>query len=252
MEIAAREVRHKKMKELGLRREEIGVIYLTPCPAKMVAIKYPPRKRASHIDGAIGISDIYHSSPFGHRRDRTTARGRTDEPVTGIGLGWPVAGRAGLLAAGAKQPGGGRAGRCGEDSGRNRAAESWVTSNIVECHACPQGCCGGSLTVGDPYVTRSTILSLVARFGSQPCQDREKIRELYQRNYFSLPGKIPSRPFAPLDKDIARAIEKRKRIQEMYETLPQINCGACGAPTCQSFAEDVVLERAALEECVVW
>jgi Na+-translocating ferredoxin:NAD+ oxidoreductase RNF subunit RnfB len=54
-----------------------------------------------------------------------------------------------------------------------------------------------------------------------------------------------------LDKDIAKAIEKRKRIQETYEVLPQINCGACGAPTCLSFAEDVVLERAALEECVV-
>jgi ArsR family metal-binding transcriptional regulator len=54
-----------------------------------------------------------------------------------------------------------------------------------------------------------------------------------------------------LDKDIGKAIEKRKRIQEMHEGLPQINCGACGAPTCLSFAEDVVLGRAALEDCVV-
>jgi hypothetical protein len=92
---------------------------------------------------------------------------------------------------------------------------------------------------------------LVARFGKAPCQDRGKIRELYQRRYFSLPGKISSRPFAPLDKDIGKAIEKRKRIQEMHEGLPQINCGACGAPTCRSFAEDVVLGRAPLEDCVV-
>jgi len=54
-----------------------------------------------------------------------------------------------------------------------------------------------------------------------------------------------------LDKDIGKAIEKRKRIQETHEVLPQINCGACGAPTCQSFAEDVVLGRASLEDCVV-
>lgn len=33
--------------------------------------------------------------------------------------------------------------------------------------------------------------------------------------------------------------------------LPQINCGACGAPTCLSFAEDVVLDQAVIEECVV-
>jgi Na+-translocating ferredoxin:NAD+ oxidoreductase RNF subunit RnfB len=54
-----------------------------------------------------------------------------------------------------------------------------------------------------------------------------------------------------LDRDVARAIEKRRLIQETCEALPQIDCGACGAPTCQSFAEDVVQERAALEECVV-
>jgi ArsR family metal-binding transcriptional regulator len=54
-----------------------------------------------------------------------------------------------------------------------------------------------------------------------------------------------------LDTDIGKAIEKRKRIQETHEGLPQINCGACGAPTCLSFAEDVVLGRAPLEDCVV-
>ncbi len=121
----------------------------------------------------------------------------------------------------------------------------------VECHACPHGCCGGPLTVDNPYVARSKILGLVARFGSTPSQDRAKIRELFQRGYFSLPGKIASRLFPPLDKDISRAIEKKKGIQQTYEALPQIDCGACGAPTCLSFAEDVVRESALLEECVV-
>jgi iron only hydrogenase large subunit-like protein len=249
MEIAAREVKHRKMKELGLRREEIGVIYLTPCPAKMVAIKYPPRKKASHIDGAIGISDLYHPllSAIGEINEGPR---QDSEPVTGIGLGWPLLGGqvSSLQAQNSLAVGGlGDVQRILDEIEQGKLGDI----QYVECHACPQGCCGGSLTVGDPYVTRSTILSLVARFGSQPCQDREKIRELYQRNYFSLPGKIPSRPFPPLDKDVARAIEKRRCIQEIYETLPQINCGACGAPTCQSFAEDVVLERAALEECVL-
>jgi hypothetical protein len=249
MEIAAREVRKKKIKELGLRRNEIGVIYLTPCPAKMVAIKYPPRKGASHIDGAIAISDIYRSllsalaemNNSGHERE---------ESVTGMGLGWPVLGGqvSSLRAESSLAVGGlGDVERILDEIERGRLGDI----QFVECHACAQGCCGGSLTVGDPYVTRGTILSLVARFGNAPCQDRGKVRELYHRGYFSLPGKISSRPFAPLDKDIGKAIEKRKRIQETHEGLPQINCGACGAPTCGSFAEDVVLGRAVLEDCVV-
>jgi Fe-S-cluster-containing hydrogenase component 2 len=249
MEIAAREVRHRKMKELGLRREEIGVIYLTPCPPKMVAIKYPPRKKASHIDGAIGISEIYH--PLLSAIHELSEGAREDgEPVTGIGLGWPLLGGqvSSLEAQNSLAVGGlDDVERILDEIEHGKLGDI----QYVECHACPQGCCGGSLTVGDPYVTRSTILSLVARFGSRPSQDRARIRELYQRNYFSLPGEIPSRPFAPLDREVARAIEKRRLIQETCEALPQIDCGACGAPTCQSFAEDVVQERAALEECVV-
>jgi len=249
MEIAAREVRNKKMKELGLRRDEIGVIYLTPCPAKMVSIKYPLRKRVSHIDGAIAISDIYHSLLSAMGEVNSSAH-EVEEPVKGMGLGWPVLGGqvSALQAESSLAVGGlGDVERILDEIERGKLGDI----QFVECHACAQGCCGGSLTVGDPYVTRGTILSLVARLGKAPCADREKIRELYQKRYFSLPGKIPSRPFAPLDKDIGKAIEKRKRIQETHEGLPQINCGACGAPTCLSFAEDVVLERARLGDCPV-
>jgi Fe-S-cluster-containing hydrogenase component 2 len=249
MEIAAREVRNKKMKKLRLRHDEIGIMYLTPCPAKMVAIKYPPRKRTSHIDGAIGISDIYYPL-LSAIADMNSDMREEQEPVRGIGLGWPIlGGQVSSLRAESCLAVGGL-------SDVQRILEEIENGKLgdlqyVECHACPQGCCGGPLTVDNTYVARSKILSLVARLGSTPCQDRERIRELYQGNYFSLPGKIPSRPFAPLDKDVAKAIEKRKRIQDTYETLPQIDCGACGAPTCLSFAEDVVLTRVKLEECPV-
>jgi Fe-S-cluster-containing hydrogenase component 2 len=249
MEIAAREVRNRKMKELGLRRDEIGVIYLTPCPAKMIAIKYPPRKHKSYIDGAIAISEIYPTllSALGETGDAARESG---ESVTGMGLGWPVlGGQVSSLRAENSLAVSGLADvqRILDDIERGKLGDV----QFVECHACPQGCCGGSLTAVDPYVARGVMLSLVARFGGTTCQQREKIRELYQRNYFSLPGRIPSRPFAPLDRNIVRAIEKRQRIREIHETLPQINCGACGAPTCLSFAEDVVLGRAPLEDCVV-
>ncbi len=249
MEIAAREIRYKKMKELGLQRDEIGIIYLTPCPAKMVAIKDPPRKRVSHVDGAIAISDIYDPL-LAAMAGINSGAGEPQEPVRGIGLGWPVLGGqvSSLRAASCLAVGG-----LADVERILEEVENGKLGDIeyVECHACPQGCCGGSLTVDNPYVCRSKILELVARLGSTPSQSREKIRELYETDYFSLPGQLPFRPFAPLDKDIAKAIEKRQRIQETYEALPQIDCGACGAPTCLSFAEDVVLERAPREDCVV-
>jgi hypothetical protein len=248
MEIAAREVKRKKMEELGLREDEIGVIYLTPCPVKMVAIKDPPRKKVSHVDGAIAISEIYR--PLLSALASLDCNHVEEEPVRGIGLGWPVlGGQVASLKAESSLAVGGLA-----DMERIlEEVENGTLSDVqyVECQACPQGCCGGSLTVDNPYVARAKVLQLVDKFGSTPCQDRDLIQEHYRRDYFSLPGTIPPRPFVPLDKDISKAIQKRKRVQEIFEVLPQINCGACGSPTCFSFSEDVVLERARLEECPV-
>jgi len=42
-------------------------------------------------------------------------------------------------------------------------------------------------------------------------------------------------------------MQKRHQI---YEMLPKIDCGACGAPTCMTFAEDVVRGDAEADECV--
>ena len=248
MEIAAREIRRNKMKELGLRGDEIGVIYLTPCPVKTVAIKEPPRKQVSHVDGAIAISDIYQ--PLLSALAGSDPNQLEGEAVKGIGLRWPVlGGQVATLKAESRLAVGGLA-----DMERIlEEIENGKLSDVqyVECQACPQGCCGGSLTVDNPYVARAKILHLVDKYGRTPCQDRRTVKQLYQEDYFSLPGSIPPRPFSPLDTDISSAIQKRKRVQEMYEILPQIDCGACGSPTCFSFAEDVVLERARWDECPV-
>jgi CO dehydrogenase/acetyl-CoA synthase gamma subunit (corrinoid Fe-S protein) len=38
-------------------------------------------------------------------------------------------------------------------------------------------------------------------------------------------------------------------IQNFKSTLPGIDCGACGAPTCRAFAEDVIKKTACPEDC---
>ncbi|MBQ7754571.1 MAG: ferredoxin, partial [Clostridia bacterium] len=34
-------------------------------------------------------------------------------------------------------------------------------------------------------------------------------------------------------------------------SLPALDCGSCGAPTCRAFAEDVVKGDANIDECIV-
>jgi hypothetical protein len=82
------------------------------------------------------------------------------------------------------------------------------------------------------------------------CPDIREVRKQYKQDYFFLSRKIEPRPLKPLDKDLAKAIKKRKKKEDIYETLPKIDCGVCGAPTCLTFAEDVVTGEAALTDCI--
>ena len=58
-EIAATMAAEKAMKKTGLPREKIGIIFITPCPAKVTAINNPLVGGKSGIDGAVAMSEIY-------------------------------------------------------------------------------------------------------------------------------------------------------------------------------------------------
>ncbi len=246
MEIAAREAKRLIMKERGLRETDIGVIYITPCPAKMLAIKHPPRKKHSFVNGTIAISEIFQNLIKALPECLAADAG---EEIRGLGLGWPtLGGQVACLKAEDCLAIGGLtdAMRIFEEIENGKLRDI----QYIEVHSCPTGCAGGSLTVENAYIARGRILRMVRKFGGKPCQDREKIRELYQKNFFSLPGKIPSSPLQPLDEDVSKAISKLHEKQRLFEQLPQIDCGACGAPTCSTFAEDVVTGEASADDCV--
>ena len=68
----------------------------------------------------------------------------------------------------------------------------------------------------------------------------------------SLVDEVQPRSMMVLDSDIGKALEKMERIEKMKVCLPQIDCGVCGAPTCEAFATDVVCEKASLHQCVFY
>ena len=72
----------------------------------------------------------------------------------------------------------------------------------------------------------------------------------YRSGYYSLERGLAPRPLRPLDPDLAKAIEKKKRKYSIYNSLPKIDCGCCGAPTCRAFAEDIVRGLAKIEDCI--
>jgi len=245
-EVAAKRYRAIKADKHGLSPNEIGVIHITPCPAKMISINRPLGTDKSHLDGAISIRDIY-GSLLSVLKD-------IDEDMivqqsSGVGIGWAMTG--------------------GEISGLERdnclavsgvqdviaildAVEAGKLKGIdyLECLMCPDGCVGGPLTVDNRHLAKGKTAALVKMFGEKTRVSREMVRRQFKDGFFSLKKRLEPKPLRPLDPDPGKAIEKVRERQEIIKRLPGKDCGACGAPDCRTLAEDVVLGHASLDDCV--
>lgn len=77
------------------------------------------------------------------------------------------------------------------------------------------------------------------------------LKALYESTEIKFDQPIEARSILKLDTDFKKALEKMAKIEEIYKVLPQIDCGACGSPTCKSLAEDIVMGRAQIDDCIV-
>jgi Na+-translocating ferredoxin:NAD+ oxidoreductase RNF subunit RnfB len=251
-ELAAREIKKKKSEQLKLREKEIGIFYLTPCPVKMISIKQPAEKGKSYIDGAISISDTYGPLLSAMEGAEKRSYRKALESICILGIGWAMVGgicRTLRLKNSLAVSGLGEVLKVFDDIERGKLGNI----DFVEAYSCTQGCVGGSLTVENVYISYNKILKLIETLEFEQikaCPDIREVRKLYNQKYFFIDGRLEPRPLKPLDKDIAKAIKKRKEKEDIYESLPKIDCGACGAPTCLTFAEDVVKGEAKLSDCV--
>ena len=244
-EVAAMQYRNQKASKHHISPGDIGVIDITPCPAKIISIASPLGRDKSELDGTISIRDIY--GPV------MSALKSLDEDMivqqsSGVGIGWAVNGGEisglktdkGLAVAGVRD-----VMKILDDveSGRLRGID------YLECQICPDGCIGGPLTVENRHIAKGKILSLVKMFGEKSRVNREMVRRQYQDGVFSLSKELVPMPPPPLDRIPARAIEKLRMCKEIAAKLPEKDCGACGAPDCRTLAEDIVLGHASLEDC---
>ena len=244
-QLTAKRAKERKVQETGLPPEKIGAIYIAPCSAKMVPMSGQGGVHLSHIDSAVSIRDIFHLLPDAVS---TVISGRfaPTQGVTSSGMSWAL-----LWSLPRSVP----AEYSMSVAGLNNVIR--ILDNIekarlrdyafIECHACPEGCVSGALTVENPYVARARAIRLIQSLRRAPQPDRKKVERCYKEGEYLWKGKLGAMPLKPLDHDISKAITKMKERERIASHLPGIDCGACGAPTCSAFAEDVVLGQA--EEC---
>ncbi len=228
-----------------LSDEDIGVFFISPCPAKVSYVANASSGRKSHVDEVISISDVYFMLL------NVMKRGSNPEPLSNagkIGVGWASTGGEASAIFNEKY-----LAADGIDN-VNRVLDMIETGNMpqlefIELNACPAGCVGGVMTVENPYIAQARLLTL-RRY--MPVSQNNIVDEHYiPENYVM--GQMPTyEPISRLSANIGESIRLMSDIQRMREQLPGIDCGACGAPTCRAFAEDIVRGSGqTIADCVI-
>lgn len=250
-DIAALYVRKSKEKA-GIDPRNIFICYVTPCAAKIVAARAPVGEKVSAIDGAIDMKEVYNLVSKILMEKKEARLSKQFANMSPDSVNWSLSGTE-------KQYFRGRALAIdGMDNAMeflDRLESGRVTGvDFLEMRACDQGCAGGILCPGNRFLTVERLeqrekklvhLTEVNKPGKNDLMDYAE--ELHQ---VSTTDPVYPRDGLLLDEEMEKALQKMDRIKKLNSYLPGFDCGACGAPTCRSLAEDIVKEKATISYCV--
>ena len=246
MEVAADLARQKAKREHPeLSDEDIGVCFISPCPAKASYVKNGFADYKSKVDLVVPISDIYFQliSVMSHSSD---VKSLSNSGI--IGIGWASSGgeataifNESYLAA---------------DGIENvikvlDQLENGDFPNLefIELNACPGGCVGGVLTIQNPFIAKARLQSL--RRYLPVSENFVKDSDGYIPDGFLFDNLPVYQPISRLSDSMAESMRMLSDIQRIKGELPGLDCGSCGAPTCRALAEDIVKGLSSIDKCLI-
>lgn len=267
MEAAARLVKER----LYPGRTDVGVFFISPCAGKVTVSRFPQGLAESAVDGVIAIKDIY--LPL-----RNVLPGIADKPVRSAGprgVAWAhIDGESDAVGL----PGAISVSGIAEVIGVLEALENGKMKNVpfIEALACPAGCVGGPLTVENPYIARARIRNIelhaaeaAARGvivstaeaapggpdgGPSLPEPPVPVQSILAGGSgdicLDFDGPVPARTALRLAADRLKAMIILEETELISESLPGLDCGSCGAPTCRAFAEDVAKGDSVITGCI--
>jgi iron only hydrogenase large subunit-like protein len=243
MELSAAIARSRAAKSKGLNPEDIGVFFITPCAAKATSIKSPYGKALSEVSCTVSIKDIYVRMLTALEK---TVENQENLVQSGFeGIRWANSGGESLAAGTEKF--------LAVDGIHNVITildeienERLQEVDFIEALACQGGCLGGPLTVENLYVAKTRIKKHIDEARGKEYAPADE----YCEQQLELTGMIESRPVMKLDEDIIIAMKKLEELESIHNSLPGLDCGACGAPNCRALAEDIVRGLANETDCI--
>ena len=245
VDIAAILAREKVMKEHPeLKPEEIGIIFISPCPAKVSYVKNSFAGDRNYVSATVSVRDVYFAL-------LDVMKKREDEPLDST--------ESGMISIGWASTGGESGAILNERYLAADGIENCIrvldqidnsditTLDFVELNACNGGCVGGAMAVANPYIAQARLQSLKRYL---PVSPNRPASDWIPDEYFN-EKKVEYNPYSLLSDDRKTAMRMMSEIQSINDELPGLDCGSCGAPTCMAFAEDIVKNETSADECTV-
>lgn len=244
IEVAARLAVERAMEKTGFSREEIGIIFISPCPSKVTYIKSPLGTEKSQVDHVLAIKEVYpqllpYMKAVGQEVPDIATSGK-------IGISW---GRSGGEASGLFTDN-----YLAADGIENviRVLEDledqkFTNLQYVELNACNGGCVGGVLTVENPYVAEVKLQRLrkympVAR----------SHMDTIKRDVVHWTSGVQFEPVFRLGDNMMESFSRLEQVERLCKKFPGLDCGSCGAPTCKALAEDIVRGNGSEKDCIYY
>ena len=250
VEAAAIYVKREAAARKQLPTELIGVWFISPCPSKETNIRQSVDVQHTELTGSFSLSEIYGLllKNMGGSHELNVRTGSS------YGLAWGTYGgeldSAGI-SNGLAIHGIDNVYEILEQISMNKMPQL----DYVECNACQGGCLGGLLTAENKFVAESNLRQRIRQLREQEPADRQKTmaRTMVLQDFPASAAyrkRLVPRPMMQLDDDIMEAMKKFERMEEVLCSLPGLDCGACGAPSCQGLAEDIVQGKAHEIDCI--
>lgn len=252
--LMAREVKERIIPSYEAQGRQAVLYYLNPCPTMPQERFAPDGAPLKHPEVSIGINDIY---PDLSQRIDTILTEVPPFSETHFEYETCATANAALVA----MSGGEIASMRIEKSMAVHGLRDTVSYlqkielglfqevEYFEFRTCREGCLGGVLSAVDKYMARSNVQRMLHVHGLGRRVPGNTILRLYDQGRFN-PDKSPltlTRIFG--NRKPALSLEQMERIERILDAVGGWSCGACGAPDCQTFAEDVVRGQAELEDC---
>lgn len=246
MELAAAAAREKALAEHPeFVSSDIGVCFISPCPAKTSYVKNGFGDHKSGIDLVVSISDIYFTLINLLKSDKPP---KVTSNSGMIGISWAASGGEATALFNDRY--------LAADGIENviKMLDQIENGTIpqlefIELNACTGGCVGGVMTVENPFIAKARLQTLRRYLPvSQNILQKDE-RYIPSGCFF---GGIPDySPLSQLGSNIAESMRMMADIQSIKEQLPGIDCGSCGAPNCRALAEDIVKGESTIDACVI-